>query len=54
MRANRGQSLAELCNPELVWLAQVPHRTSDREDPKLVRRKWQPPQHIGKSQAVTH
>ena len=35
MRANRRQSLAELCNPKLVRLAQVPHRTADREDPKL-------------------
>ena len=35
MRANRRQSLAELCNPKLVRLAQVPHRTADREDPQI-------------------
>ena len=42
--------LAELCNPKLVRLAQVPHRTADREDPKLVRRKWQPPHNMGEPQ----
>ena len=46
MRANRRQSLAELCNPKLVGLAQVPHRTADRED----RRKWQPPHNMGEPQ----
>ena len=50
MRANRRQSLAELCNPKLVRLAQVPHRTADREDPKLARRKWQPPHNMGEPQ----
>ena len=50
MRANRRQSLAELCNPKLVRLAQVPHRTADREDSKLARRKWQPPHNIGEPQ----
>ena len=49
MRANRRQSLAEVCNPKLVRFAQVPHRTADREDPKLARRKWQPP-HMGEPQ----
>ena len=32
MRANRRQSLAELCNPKLVRLAQVPNFTADREE----------------------
>ena len=50
MRANRRQSLAELYNPKLVRLAQVPHRTADREDPKLARRKWQPPHNMGEPQ----
>ena len=50
MRANRRQSLAELCNPKLIRLAQVPHRTADREDPKLARRKWQPPHNMGEPQ----
>ena len=50
MRANRRQSLAELCNPKLVRLAQVPHRTADREDPKLARRKLQPPHNMGEPQ----
>ena len=54
MRANRRQSLAELCNPKLVRLAQVLHRTADREDPKLARRKWQPPHNIGEPQTETH
>ena len=54
MRANRRQSLAELCNPKLVRLAQVPHRTADREDPKLARRKWQPPHNMGEPQTETH
>ena len=54
MRANRRQSLAELCNPKLVRLAQVPHRTADREDPKLIRRKWQPPHNMGKPHTVRH
>ena len=53
MRANRRQSLAELCNPKLVRLAQVPHRTADREDPKLARRKWQPPHNMGEPQTET-
>ena len=47
---NRRHSLAELCNPKLVRLAQVPHRTADREDPKLARRKWQPPHNMGEPQ----
>ena len=46
MRANRRQSLTELCNLKLVRLAQVPHRTADRDDPKLVSRKWQPPHNM--------
>ena len=50
MWANRRQSLAELCNPKLVRLAQVPHRTADREDPKLAGRKWQPPHNMGEPQ----
>ena len=50
MRANRRQSLAEFCNPKLVRLAQVPHRTADREVPKLARRKWQPPHNMGEPQ----
>ena len=50
MQANRRQSLAELCNPKLVMLAQVPHRTAHREDPKLARRKWQPPHNMGEPQ----
>ena len=54
MRANRRQSLAELCNPKLVRLAQVPHRTADREDPKLARRKWQPPHNMEEPQTETH
>ena len=52
MRANRRHSLAELCNLKLVSLAQVPHRTADREDPKFVRRKWQPPHNLAKPQIV--
>ena len=54
MLANRRQSLAELCNPKLVRLAQVPHRTADREDPKLARRKWQPPHNMGEPQTKKH
>ena len=51
-------TLAELCNHKLAWLVQVPHRTADREDPKLSRQKWQPP-HImrtpnGKHTRKTH
>ena len=46
MQANRRQSLAELSNPKLARLPQVPHRTTDLEDPKLARRKWQLP-HMG-------
>ena len=50
MRANRRQSLAELCNPKLVRLAHVPHRTADREDSKLARRRWQPPHNMEEPQ----
>ena len=50
MRVNRRQSLAELCNPKLVRLAQVLHRTADREDPILARRKWQPPHNMKEPQ----
>ena len=47
MRFNRRQTLAELCNPKLARLAKVPHRTADREDPKLASRNWQPAHNMG-------
>lgn len=48
LRANRRQSLAELCNPKRVRLAAGTHRTADRGDPisKLTRRKWQLPDNL--------
>ena len=36
MHSNRRQSLADLCNPKLARLTQVPHRIADREEAQMA------------------
>ena len=55
MRANRRQITRWITyNPKLVRLAQVPHRTSNREGSTLARRNWQPPHNVGTPQTMKH
>lgn len=46
--------LVELCNPKLTRHEQIPHRTADRENPKLALGKWQPSHNIGESRTEKH
>ena len=46
-QSQANHSLNYVYNPKLVRIAQVPHRTSNREGSTLARRKWQPPHNVG-------